>query len=46
MNDKTRYEIMKNRELLKGYHAADAGAEPTPFRSPRTTRLCLFPETS
>ena len=29
MNDKTRYEIMKNRELLKGYHAADAGAEET-----------------
>ena len=29
MNDKTRYEIMRNRELLKGYQAADAGAEAT-----------------
>ena len=29
MNDKTRYEIMKNRELLKGYGAGDAGAEET-----------------
>lgn len=29
MNDKTKYEIMKNRELLKGYNGKDAGAEKT-----------------
>ena len=29
MNEKTRYEIMKTREFLKGYHAEDAGAEET-----------------
>lgn len=29
MNDKTKYQIMKNREFLKGYHAGDAGAEQT-----------------
>lgn len=29
MNEKTKYEIMKNRELLKGYHAPDVGAEAT-----------------
>lgn len=27
MNDKTKYEIMRNRELLKGYQASDVGAE-------------------
>lgn len=27
MNDKTKYQIMKNREFLKGYSAGDAGAE-------------------
>lgn len=29
MNDKTKYQIMKNREFLKGYHGGDAGAEQT-----------------
>ncbi len=29
MNEKTKYEIMKNREILKGYHLGDVGAEPT-----------------
>ena len=29
MNDKTRQQIMKNRELLKGYSGADVGAEKT-----------------
>ena len=29
MNDKTKYQIMGNRELLKGYSAADIGAEKT-----------------
>ena len=29
MNDKTRQQIMKNRELLKGYTGADVGAEKT-----------------
>ncbi len=27
MNETTKYQLMKNRELLKGYHAGDAGAE-------------------
>ena len=29
MNEQTRYEIMKNRELLKGYQISDVGAEAT-----------------
>lgn len=29
MNDSTRYKIMQNRELLKGYGSRDVGAEPT-----------------
>lgn len=29
MNDKTRYEILRQREMMKAYTAADAGAEPT-----------------
>lgn len=29
MNDKTKYQIMKNREFLKGYHSGDVGAEKT-----------------
>ena len=29
MNETTKYQLMKNRELLKGYHAGDAGAEET-----------------
>lgn len=29
MNDSTKYQLMKNRELLKGYQAGDAGAEDT-----------------
>ena len=29
MNDKTRYQIMKNRQLLTGYNLSDVGAEKT-----------------
>lgn len=29
MNDKTKYAVMQNRELLKGYGAGDIGAETT-----------------
>lgn len=41
MNDKTRYEIMKNRELLKAYHAADAGAEETDQQQKLPSIPCL-----
>lgn len=29
MNEKTRYEIMRQREMMKGYNGSDVGAEPT-----------------
>lgn len=29
MNDKTKYEVLKRREMMKAYTAADVGAEPT-----------------
>lgn len=29
MNDKTKYEILRHRELMKAYTVADVGAEPT-----------------
>ena len=29
MNDRTKHQIMKNREVLKGYSCADIGAEDT-----------------
>jgi len=29
MNDKTKYEILRQREMTKGYNASDVGAEPT-----------------
>ncbi|MDO4321863.1 MAG: SagB/ThcOx family dehydrogenase [Lachnospiraceae bacterium] len=29
MNDKTKYEILRRREMMKGYTAADVGAEET-----------------
>lgn len=29
MNEKTKYQIMKNRELLKGYHSGYVGVEQT-----------------
>ncbi len=41
MNDKTRYEIMKNRELLKGYHAEDASAEETDQQQKLPSIPCL-----
>ena len=41
MNDKTRYEIMKNRELLKGYHAEDADAEETDQQQKLPSIPCL-----
>lgn len=44
MNDKTSYEIMKNRELLKGYHAADAGAEKTDQQQKLPSIPCLQPK--
>ena len=41
MNDKTKYEIMKNRELLKGYHAADVTAEETDQQQKLPSIPCL-----
>ena len=29
MNEKTKYQLMRNRELLKGYQKNDAGEEAT-----------------
>lgn len=44
MNDKTRYEIMKNRELLKGYGGKDAGAEETDQQQKLPSISCLLPK--
>ncbi len=44
MNDKTRHEIMKNRELLKGYGAGDAGAEETDQQQRLPSIPCLQPK--
>lgn len=41
MNDKTKYEIMKNRELLKGYHSVDATAEETDQQQKLPSIPCL-----
>ncbi len=41
MNEKTTYEIMKNRELLKGYHGTDVGAEPTDQAQKLPSISCL-----
>lgn len=41
MNDKTKYAIMKNRELLKGYHAKDAGSEETDQQQKLPSISCL-----
>ncbi len=41
MNEKTRYEIMKTREFLKGYHAEDAGAEETDQQQKLSSIPCL-----
>lgn len=41
MNEKTSYEIMKNRELLKAYHKADAGAEQTDQEQKLPSIPCL-----
>lgn len=41
MNDKTRYEILRNRELLKGYHSGDAGAEDTDQQQKLPSIPCL-----
>lgn len=41
MNEKTSYEIMKNRQLLKGYHAGDVGAEPTDQQQKLPSLPCL-----
>lgn len=29
MNDKTKYQVLRQREVMKAYTAADVGAEPT-----------------
>lgn len=29
MNEKTKYQILRQREIMKGYTAADVNAEPT-----------------
>lgn len=29
MNDKTKYEMLRQREMMKGYNTADVGAEPS-----------------
>lgn len=29
MNDRTKYEILKHREIMKAYNGSDVGAEPT-----------------
>lgn len=40
MNDKTKYEILRRREMMKAYTVADVGTEPTdqqqklPFPAP------------
>lgn len=41
MNDKTKYDIMKNRQLLKGYHAGDVDAEPTDQQQKLPSIPCL-----
>lgn len=46
MNDKTKYEIMKNRELLKGYHSVDATAEETDQQQKLPSIPCLQAQTT
>lgn len=41
MNQKTRYQILKNRELLKGYNVSDIGAEPTDQEQKLPSISCL-----
>lgn len=41
MNEKTKYEILKNRELLKGYHPGYADAEETDQQQKLPSISCL-----
>lgn len=41
MNEKTRYRLMNNRELLKGYHSGDVGAEETDQSQKLPSLPCL-----
>lgn len=41
MNEKTQYEIMQNRQLLKGYHTGDVTAEPTDQQQKLPSISCL-----
>lgn len=41
MNDKTRYQLMNNRELLKGYNVSDIGAEETDQSQKLPSLPCL-----
>lgn len=53
MNDKTKYEMLRQREMMKGYNASDAGAEPTdqeqklpfplPLKEGRGTEVTALP---
>lgn len=44
MNEQTKYVIMKNRELLKGYQGSDVGAEPTDQEQKLPSISCLKAE--
>ena len=41
MNETTRYEILKNRQLLKAHHAGDVNAEPTDQQQKLPSIPCL-----
>lgn len=54
MNDRTKYEMLRQREMMKGYNASDVGAEPTdqeqklpfpmPLKEGRGTDLIALPQ--
>lgn len=44
MNDKTKYEILRHREVMKAYTAGDAGAEPTDQQQKLPFPLPVKPE--
>lgn len=46
MNDKTKYEILRHREVMKAYTASDAGAEPTDQQQKLPFPLPVKPEKS
>lgn len=41
MNEKTKYQLMNNRELLKGYHTGDIGTEETDQNQKLPSLPCL-----